>query len=196
MASTNSHRSRSTLGRPRSPEPVVLIVAVFSRYDRLLESARNHLQQSYGAIHLASEVYPFIQTRYYETTMGTGLQKQLLAFRELIDPARLSAIKLHTIDLEEQLIQGESFEEERPLNLDPGILSLGKFMLATTKDQAHRIYLQNGIYAEVTLQFRGGRFEPWPWTYADYRQESVCHFLEEARAYCYAQLRGAPEEES
>ena len=62
-----------------------------------------------------------------------------------------------------------------------GLLSLGKFQLATTKDQAHRIYLGEGIYAEVTLRYRAGSFEAWPWTYADYRQSAVLEFLQEAR---------------
>ena len=36
------------------------------------------------------------------------------------------------------------------------MMTLGKFMLATTKDQAHRIDLRDGIYAEVTLRFQAG----------------------------------------
>ena len=56
-----------------------------------------------------------------------------------------------------------SHAEPRPLNLDPGLLTLGKFMLATTKDQGHRIYLRDGIFAEVTLHYQAGTWEPWPW---------------------------------
>ena len=52
-------------------------------------------------------------------------------------------------------------------------------MLATTKDQAHRLYVGDGIFAEVTLRYRDGADEPWPWTYADYREEAVRHFLNE-----------------
>ena len=55
--------------------------------------------------------------------------------------------------------------------LHPGVLALGKFLLATTKDQAHRVYLRDGIFAEVTLRFQDGAFRPWPWTYADYREQ-------------------------
>jgi hypothetical protein len=75
------------------------------------------------------------------------------------------------------------------LNLDPGVLSLGKFVLATTKDQAHRVYLGDGIFAEVTLRFEAGAFRPWPWTYADYREPAVCDFLKEARVYYRERLR-------
>lgn len=113
--------------------------------------------------------------------MGAGLRKQLLAFRDLVAPDRLAEIKLHTNALERELVVSGRFPEERPLNLDPGLLDRGKFMLATTKDQAHRIYLRDGIFAEVTLFFRAGAFEPWPWTYADYRLPAVRDFLRQAR---------------
>jgi hypothetical protein len=75
------------------------------------------------------------------------------------------------------------------VNLDPGLLTLGKFMLATTKDQGHRIYLRDGIFAEVTLRYQAGAFEPWPWTYADYRRPEVHAFLQSARAFYREQLR-------
>jgi hypothetical protein len=73
--------------------------------------------------------------------------------------------------------------------LDPGVLSLGKFLLATTKDQAHRIYLRDGIFAEVTLRFQDKAFEPWPWTYADYQEPAVRAFLQEARVWYRRQMR-------
>jgi hypothetical protein len=132
---------------------------------------------------LASEPFSFHQTTYYETAMGTGLRKQFLAFRDLTDLSHLARIKLSTNDMERQLALAGTYAEPRPLNLDPGVLTLGKFMLATTKDQAHRIYLQDGIYAEVTLRFQAGAFEPWSWTYADYRERHVRDFLRQARDF-------------
>jgi hypothetical protein len=130
---------------------------------------------------LGGEPFDFHHTRYYEATMGSGLRKQFLVFRDLVHAEDLARIKNVTNDLERQLALEGLYAEPRPLNLDPGLLTLGKFMLATTKDQAHRIYLRDGIYAEVTLRFHGGAFEPWPWTYADYREDHVRAFLKEAR---------------
>src|SRR5258708_876181 len=115
--------------------------------------------------------------------MGTGLRKGFWVFRNLVNPDILSGAKQLTNALEILLANQGIYSESRPLNLDPGLLSLGKFLLATTKDQAHRIYLRSGIHAEVTLRFQARAFEPWPWTYADYRQPCVLTFLKEARNY-------------
>ena len=74
----------------------------------------------------------------------------------------------------------------------PTILKLNSSnSLATTKDQAHRIYLRDGIFAEVTLRFQDKAFEPWPWTYADYRQPGVLAFLQEAREFYHDRLRAS-----
>lgn len=173
----------------RPPTPALLIVPVFSRHASLLGWTRQRLESLYGPVTLASPVYAFTQTAYYERTMGAGLHKQLLAFQDLIDPGTLATIKRRTIDLEEEAARTGEYPEVRPVNIDPGYLVLGKFLLATTKDQAHRIYLGEGIYAEVTLQYREGTFQPWPWTYADYRLAEVIDFLNLVREQYHDRLR-------
>jgi hypothetical protein len=46
-------------------------------------------------------------------------------------------------------------------------------VLASTKNHEQRIYLRSGIYAEVTMKIRQGRFCVWEWTYPDYAQASA-----------------------
>jgi hypothetical protein len=184
------------MAEPRSHVPVLLVVAAFARQTDALRWGRERLEQTYGPVALAGEPFAFTHTAYYEPTMGPGLTKQLLAFRDLVAPDCLPDVKQHTNALEAELAGSGRFAEARPLNLDPGVLTLGKFLLATTKDQAHRIYLRDSIFAEVTLRFEAGAFEPWPWTYADYREPAVRAFLRDARELYREQLRscGSPRE--
>ena len=165
------------------PEPALLVVASFSRHAEALAWAGRQLEREFGPAALVSFFYDFNQTRYYEATMGPGLRKHFLAFQDLVAPDSLPAVKHSTNALEQDLAAAGCYPESRPLNLDPGLLTLSKFLLATTKDQAHRVYLRDGIYAEVTLRFRAGAFEPWPWTYPDYRQPGVRAFLKDARTF-------------
>src|SRR5207244_616075 len=152
------------------------------------------LESAFGPVALASVPFDFNQTTYYESSMGPGLRKQFLVFGDLVAADCLAPVKRRTIELEDELARTGNYPEHRPLNLDPGVLSLGKFQLATTKDQAHRIYLLDGIFAEVTLRFQAGAFEPWPWTYADYRQPAVRAFFKDLRDL-YKQLLAAPGSE-
>jgi hypothetical protein len=177
----------------RAHNAVLLVVAGFSRHPSAMEWARDQLIKRFGTIVLESPSFDFVQTRYYEATMGSGLRKNFLVFDDLVAPDRLADIKNATIALERELAASGRFPEARPINLDPGFLSLGKFQLATTKDQAHRIYLRDGIYAEVTLRFQDGSLELWPWTYADYQLPEVRSFLEGAREHYRIRLRSLPQ---
>jgi hypothetical protein len=176
---------------PRTPEPALLIVAAFSRHLDALARVRRELETTFGPIQFVAAPYSFHETSYYEGTMGPSLSKQLLAFRDLAPPDALPDFKHRTNALESTIAHSGAFPELRPVNIDPGLLTLGKFLLATTKDQGHRIYLRDGIFAEVTLRYQGGAFEPWPWTYADYRRPEVHDFLLTARTYLYQRLRSA-----
>ena len=179
------------MATPRSPVPALLVVAAFSRHEDALVAARETMERAFGPVALTSEPFPFDQTAYYEPTMGRNLRKQLWAFHDLIAPERLPELKHHTNALEASIAASAAYPETRPINLDPGYLVLGKFLLATTKDQAHRVYLRDGIFAEVTLHYHAGAFRPWEWTYADYRLPEVLAFLEEARTFYRGRLASA-----
>jgi hypothetical protein len=172
----------------------LLVVACFSRHVEALDEAGEQLRAVYGPVALASGDFDFHHTSYYEATMGTGLRKRLLVFETSVAADCLPEVKRQTIGMEQQLAATGRYAEERPLNLDPGLLQLGKFLLATTKDQQHRIYLRDGIFAEVTLRYHARSFGPWPWTYADYREPAVIDFLNRSRAFLYDLLakRRAP----
>ncbi len=172
----------------------MLIVAAFSRWPEAIGWARDNLQNRYGPIALASPVFDFTETHYYDESMGTGLKKQFFALQRLIAPADLVAIKLATNGLEREAAERGDWSMApsgvaRPLNLDPGYLNAGKWVLATTKDQAHRLYLGRGIFAEVTLRFEQGEYVPWPWTYPNYRRDDYRTFFKAARGEYLRLLR-------
>jgi hypothetical protein len=176
------------MGQIHQPLPVLFLMAVFSAVDEAFGWTRLRAERIFGPVILESERYPFENfTDYYAPAMGTALPKQLWAFRDLIDPSELPKIKRLTNDWENEfktvLIPPIP---ERPLNLDPGYVDLGKLILASTKDHAHRIYLSEGIFAETTLIYAQKRWKTLPWSYPDY-QSGVCQkFLDQCRKYLKA----------
>jgi Domain of unknown function (DUF4416) len=176
------------MGVTREPTYSLLVIACFSRHLDALQWATEQLTPRYGSIALTSPDFAFHHTKYYDAAMGLGLTKRLLVFGAIVPADCLPDVKRFTIALEQELAGTGRFPEERPLNLDPGLVQLGKFLLASTKDQAHRVYLRDDIFAEVTLRFQAGAFGVWPWTYADYREEDVREFLNQARAYLYERV--------
>jgi hypothetical protein len=176
------------MGVPREPTYSLLVVACFSRHVDALNLAAEQLTQRYGPLALTSPDFDFHHTKYYDATMGTGLLKRILVFEPIVAADCLPVVKRATIAMEDAVSASCRYPEARPINLDPGLIQLGKFLLASTKDQVHRVYLQDDIFAEVTLRFQAGAFEVWPWTYADYREPAVREFLGSARAILYERV--------
>jgi hypothetical protein len=168
--------------------PVKLIVSMFGGQASLLAQAEAALVARYGPIDYASPLLPFAHTDYYAPEFGTGLQRRLAAFAELIDPGDLADVKVWTNELEQRLAQGG----RRRVNLDPGYLTAAKLVLATTKDHAHRVYLREGIYAEVTLSYQGKAWRTLPWTYPDYGSPTYLRLVGELRARFMAQIKELP----
>jgi hypothetical protein len=169
------------MGEIHAPNDVLLIVAASSRYDEVLAWAKARCAEHYGRIAIASDIFEFTETDYYTATMGPDLKKQFLAFELLIDPGVLSDIKIQTNRWEAEYAALGRHPESRPLNLDPGYITPAKLLLASTKDHAHRIYLRDGIYAELTLSYRNHAWQPMDWTYPDYRREDYQRFFTHCR---------------
>jgi uncharacterized protein DUF4416 len=180
------------MGQIQPTAPVLLIVAASSRYAAALDWARERCAHDFGPSALASEAFDFTETDYYTATMGTDLNKQFLAFERLIDPVTLAALKLRTNDWEAEYAAHGRHAEPRPLNLDPGYIASAKLVLASTKDHAHRIYLRDGIYAEVTLAYRHRQWQPLEWTYPDYRREDYQRFFTRCRDYLLGNVQLKP----
>lgn len=182
------------MGNINTKEPVVLFMAAFTAEQDGFERVREKLESLYGPIVAESETV-FVEdfTHYYQSSMGGHLAKRLWAFERLIDPESIAEIKRQTNELEE-LFTEESQKRnanspQRAWNLDPGYVDLGKLVLASTKDHSHRIYLQRGIFAEVTLIYTKKRWQELPWTYPDYKTPIYQRFLDRVRDYLYEKLR-------
>lgn len=177
------------MGAIHSPKPALLLIAASSRYVAALDWARERATGDFGPLAATSPAFDFTETDYYAAEMGGDLKKQFWVHLPLIDPRRTVAIKRATNEWEAEYAGRGDHPEPRPLTLDPGYLTLAKLVLASTKDHAHRIYLGEGIYGEVTLNFRGGAWQPLPWTYPDYRRGDFQKFF----SRCRELLRGGGE---
>ena len=162
----------------REFQKCALVMGILSTSEDRREEITEILTRNFGPIEQQSPVLDFPYTDYYDSEMGSRPVRYLLLFRNLVDPATLSDIKTKTNILEKQFADANG---NRKLNLDPGILSLSNFILATCKDRSHRIPLKDGIYAETTLIYQDHVFQALPWTYADYRSEDVKAILREFR---------------
>jgi hypothetical protein len=144
---------------------VKLVIGFIFKEDSDYNKAKRLLEKQFGKIDFESQALPFLYTDYYKEEFGSGLKRKFVSFKKLILPQSLPKIKHLTNRIELVLCYNKS----RRVNIDPGYLELDKLILASTKDYAHRIYLDKDIYAEITLFYKGHSFLPCDWTYPDYR---------------------------
>ena len=168
------------MGRIQPSLAVNLFVGMLSYDENLFQSVERRLEEEFGPVDLTSDIIPFNFTDHYEKEMGRSIRRKFISFERLIEPGRIAPIKVFTNRMEEDFSKMH-FPVSRPINLDPGYIGGGKLVLASTKDNAHRIFLGEGIYAEVTSRYISGRFEPLPWTYPDYRTKEYLEFFSRLR---------------
>ncbi len=169
----------------RAYAPEKLVIGILISDLSLLEELKRELVGHWGELDSFTEPEEFTWSDYYHSEMGKPLYRIYCSFDTLIDPSGLAGIKLESNGLEDTFRQGE----DRRINLDPGILCQSKFILATTKNNAHRIPISHGIYEELTLQYRQGEFHHLEWTYPDYRGERARDYLKEIRRIYVNQLK-------
>ena len=166
--------------------PVKAIIGVLTAAPSILPTVYRQLTDHFGSIDYTSELLTFTSTNYYEDEMGKDIHRQFISFENLIDAGTLAGNKVITNQIEQSYLRVGT--TKRRVNLDAGYLCLAKLVLASTKDHAHRIYLSDGIYAEITLRYYQKTFQPWEWTYPDYRLPTYINIFNHIRNIYREQL--------
>lgn len=175
----------------KEPDPVKLIIGILAADADALAVARDAVAEQYGVVDMASDVWPFDMTEYYVDQTGEDILKQFVSFEQLINPEKIGDIKHTTNDIEKRLAGELGGSLPRPVNIDPGFIEPSKLVLATTKNFAHRIYIGNRMWAEVTLLYEKGKWLSLPYTFPDHKKESYQAFFSKVRARLVQQLREA-----
>jgi hypothetical protein len=173
------------MGSAQQPYQVILFFAITYDPAFQINDILQILDQKFGKRDKTFGPIAFSWTEYYQQEMGSDLKKLYFTCSNLIDREKLAEIKNYTNQLESSFAR----EGKRRVNIDPGYVARDKFVLASTKDFFHRIYIGNGIYAEVTLHYRKGRYRFFSWTYPDFRDLDFQKFLEGVRAPLVKEIR-------
>lgn len=183
MVSKQTQIKMPNMSRPCSYPPVTPLVAMLAGDPAFFDAARAPLTELLGPIDLESPQYPFDKTDYYTPSMGPGLIRKFLTFKRLANPGNLAAWKLAANDLELRLapVLAPSGQPSRPINLDPGYMMASKLVLASTKNFAHRLYLRDGIFAEITMSIKKAQWVGHPFTFPDFKSGTYTAFFHKAR---------------
>ncbi len=172
------------MAQPTIPPKAKLFIGLLTARDDVLFHAINILEKKYGIIDLQSDPIPFSHTDYY-SSMGKNLYKVFVSFVKLINREDIAKIKLFTNKVEQKFLHNGI----RTINIDPGYLTLSNVFLASCKDYFHRVYVGKGVYLENEYRYVAKHYQPWEWTYPDYRKKEYLQFFETLRIIYYEQIQ-------
>lgn len=143
-----------------------------------LDSCINLLKEKYGSLESETLEYDFNFTDYYESEMGKELKKIIIIFKKLIDPAKISNIKLNTNEIENKLLKNN----QRTINIDPGYFTKQQIILPSVKPSPYKAYLNKGVYSHIVLIFkRDGTIISFNHTFPDFKISSVQEFFKKVK---------------
>ena len=168
-----------------APQNVKYFIGALYSDQELLEQARKICENRYCDLDFMSEPFPFNVTEYYDQEMGTPIYRVFFSFLDLGNPGDLAQLKLECIAIEDELM----IEGKRKVNLDVGYLDLHKMVLASTKYNGQKIYLDKGIYADPTLVYESGQFRSVENTFPDFKSGAYNEVFTLLRNSYKSQLR-------
>lgn len=178
------------MSKPKEPVQAKLIASLITENIAVLKSSLAVLYGTLGNMDFISEKIKFNHTQYYEKEMGKDLFRKIISFENLILPDELSSIKVFTNSIEDRHTENG----RRKINIDPGYIVMEKMILATCKNFSHRIYLSKGVYADLTLIYRGNNFVALEWTFPDYADTDMRNLLKGIRQRYVLQLEKIREQ--
>jgi len=156
------------------------LVAVMFTTEEQKQKVIEHFNERFGRVLGSGPIYLVTDyTDYYAAEFGSHLRKQLFVFETPVSLENYHRIKVWSNQIEIEPKSKPGFP--RMVNIDPGYLEPSKLVLFSTKNYSHRVYIADGIFAEVTMLYARGKFVKLPWTYADYYWAENLKFLTELR---------------
>ena len=173
------------MAKPQAATPVKLLVAILWTGEAALRAALEELHAEWGEIDFTGADRPFDRTDYYLDEMGADLLRRLVSFADLVPPESIRTAKLRCNEIEDRM----SAERRRRVNLDIGYLDHNKIVLASVKYAGQKIHLGDGVYADLVARYKDGRYQPFEWTFPDFRDGRYDGELAQIREQYLRQLR-------
>ncbi len=153
----------------KPPRGRLIISVIHSSLDACADALRA-LEKQFGRIHSETTDLPCSNASHYREEMGDRLHRRFFSFQRMVERDALPELKVTCQKIEAQL--GDRVEDYtfRAVNLDPGMIAGQNLIMACGREFNHRIYLTDGVFAELSLVWSRDRFVRLPWT-----DEDFCH---------------------
>ena len=169
------------MARIIKPPPGRLIVSIMYTTMDALADGLTSLEKKFGRVQFETLEIECDQAKQYKEEMGRILARRFYSFDKMVPRDFLPEAKTCCHKIETQLADTVDGYPFRAVNVDPGILSPTALIMASHREQPHRIYMRDGVYGELTLIHAHDKFCRLPWTESDYCDDEAITFFERVR---------------
>ena len=104
--------------------------------------------EEFGTEDAVSSLRSWNYSPLYSEEMGPNLKWLLVGYSGYGWPEDIWKWKLFTNSIEKDFSRDDG---SRRINIDPGYIQPGNIILASTKKYGNRVYIREGIFADITL---------------------------------------------
>lgn len=169
------------MARPQRPTPGRLVVSVVHSSRDALADALRLLERRFGRVICETIDIPHSNGHEYAEEMGDTLSRRLFSFDRMVSRESLVEIKSACHKIESQLGDHVHDYTFRTVNIDPGIMTPDNFVMACYREYNHRVYINEGVFAEIVLIWSRGKFCRLPWTNHDFCHPEAIDFFTRVR---------------
>lgn len=170
------------MARVQEPDKGRVIISVMYSSMDAIADALKVLERKFGPVQYETLEITCQKNDMYREEMGEGLLRRFFSFEKMVSRESLAEIKKTCHKIEPEFadhVQGYDF---RAVNVDPGILTPNNLVMASHRELNHRIYLNDGVFGEVTLIYSKGCFRRLPWTHPDFCENEAIDFFTRVRS--------------
>jgi hypothetical protein len=165
------------MARIQKPPPGrVILSIIFASLDALADALKV-VEKRFGPVQYETIEIPCSDASLYGEEMGDRLSRRLFSFERLVSRDSLVEIKAACHKIEPLFADHVGDYLFRTVNIDPGIISVDNLVMASHRGYNHRIYLKDGVFAEVALVYSEERFKRLPWTHPDFCHDDAIDFF-------------------
>lgn len=157
-----------------------IISVIYSSMDALADSLKA-IERKFGPVQYETLEVTCQRPEMYREEMGEGLLRRFFSFERFIDRDSLADAKRTCHKIEPDFADHVDGYDFRAVNIDPGILTTSNLIMASHREFNHRIYLKDGVFAEVSLIYAKDGFRRLPWTHPDFCENEAIEFFNRVR---------------
>ncbi|MBD3401494.1 DUF4416 family protein [candidate division GN15 bacterium] len=169
------------MGRVVTPPPGRLIFSVVYCHIDALADGLARLEKEFGSVQFETVDIPFHGEPRHVEEMGDPLFRRFFSFEQLIDPDKLVDVKRTCRKVEAAFADHVGDHLFRAVNVDPGVMTPEKVVMASSHEYNYRIYLGKGVFAQIELIYARGRYVGLPWTNPDFCHAEALEFFSRVR---------------